>query len=106
MRSGDLKKLIDIEEPTVTKTGTGSSVESWAAYKSNVWAAIWPVSAKERIQAGKQEMEITHRIRIRYMSGITADMRIKHGSSYFNIISIINVRTENRMIEILATEDQ
>jgi SPP1 family predicted phage head-tail adaptor len=106
MRSGTLNRLIDIEDLTVTTDGMGSSVESWSTYKSNVWAAIWPVSAKERIQAGKQELEITHRIRIRYISGITADMRIKYGTAYFNIISIINVGTEDRMIDILATEEQ
>ena len=106
MRSGSLNRLIDIEDLTVTTDGMGASVESWSTYKGNVWAAIWPVSAKERIQAGKQELEITHRIRIRYISGITADMRIKYGSSYFEIASILDPGTENRMIDILATEEQ
>lgn len=105
MRSGDLKKLIDIESISVTSDGMGAYVESWSTYKKNVWAAIWPVSAKERIQSGKVEAEITHRIRIRYMDGVTSAMRIKYGITYFKIVSVINVGMENRMIDILAVEE-
>lgn len=105
MRSGSLDKLINIESLTVTTDGMGASVESWATYKSNVWAAIWPVSAKEIIQSGKVEAEITHRIRTRYVDGVTSAMRIKYGSTYFKIISVINPGTENRMFDILALEE-
>ena len=106
MRSGELNRLIDIEALTVTDDGMGSSVESWTTFKSGVWAAVWPVSAKEQIKAGKTELVVTHRIRIRYLSGLTSDMRIKYNGSYFNIVSIINPGTTNRMIDILATEEQ
>lgn len=106
MRSGELNRLIDIEVQTVTEDGMGSSVESWTEFKNGVWAAVWPVSAKEQIRAGKTELVTTHRIRIRYVSGLTPDMRIKYNGSYFNIVSIINPGTTNRMIDILATEEQ
>ena len=105
MRAGELKKLIDIESHSVTSDGMGASVETWATYKSGIWAAIWPVSANKQIQAGKQAIEITHRIRIRYTIGVTPDMRIKYGNAYFKITSVINVEMENRMIDILAVEE-
>lgn len=104
MRSGDLKKVISIEQHSSTSDGMGGVTEAWTTFASSVWAAIWPVSAKERIQADQEQMTISHRIRIRYRTGVTPAMRIKYGTKYFNITSVINVGSENRVIDILATE--
>jgi len=53
----------------------------------------------------KQELEITHKIRIRYRSGMTSKNRIKFGSRYFNITSILNPDERNIMIDMFAVED-
>jgi len=104
MRAGDLKKLVSIEHETLTPDGMGGHVSSWTTWASNVWAAIWPISAKEQIQAGQETMIITHRVRVRYRRGLTGVMRIKYGSRYFNIVSVVNPNTDNRMIEMLCRE--
>lgn len=104
MRAGELKKLITIEQQSNVSDGMGGATTTWTAYASNVFASIWTVSAKEIINKTQESLNITHRIRIRYKSGITNSMRIKYGSMYYNIVSIINVGMENKMIEILANE--
>jgi len=52
----------------------------------------------------QEQMVVTHRIRIRYRTGVIPAMRIKYGTRYFNINSVINPNSDNRMLDILATE--
>ena len=104
MRAGELNKIISIEQKGTTSDGMGGFTEAYTTVASSVYAAIWTVSAKERIQSAKETMDITHRIRIRYRTGITAGMRVKYKTSYYNIKSIINPNMANEMLEILAAE--
>lgn len=70
----------------------------------SVWAEIIPVSAGEIIRHNREDMKISHRIRLRYQSGLSSDMRIVFGTRKFDINSIISVDGQNRKIEILAEE--
>ena len=76
------------------------------ATESVVWAALWPVSASEMAKGSTPTMEITHRIRIRYLSGLLATWRIKYGERYFNIVSIVNPNEANEVLDILAKESK
>jgi len=104
MKIGDLKKLINIEKQTIVNDGMGGQTVTWTTHAANVWAAIWPISAKEIIKSDKEIMVVSHRIRIRYRAGILSSMRIRYGSQYFNIVSIINQNMANRVLDILAKE--
>lgn len=104
MRAGEFNKLISIEQKSTTSDGMGGFTEGYTNFASSVYASIWTVSAKEQIQSSKETMDITHRIRIRYRAGITAGMRIKYKTSYYNIKSIINPNMSNKILEILAAE--
>jgi len=104
MRAGQLNKLITFEYQVTISDGMGGSSVTWTTKAENVWAAIWPASAKEIIAAQQETMVVTHRIRIRFRSDIKPDMRIKYGTNYFNIVSRLNPNMGNKMIDILAKE--
>jgi len=110
MRSGDLKKVISIERHSSTSDGMGGVTEAWTDIISGtstatpIFAAVWPVSAKEHIQAMQEQTVISHRIRVRYRPGVSTAMRIKYGTKLFNITSVVNVGSENRMLDILCQE--
>jgi len=76
----------------------------WTCKAPKIRAAIWPLKGKEQLEGMKVELTVTHKIRMRYLSGVTADMRIEFGSRYFNVRSIINPDERNRMLDILAEE--
>ena len=109
MRSGQLRHTIAIQEVTETADGMGGFTETWSTVSGmgSVRAAIWPIKATERLESMKLEIQTTHRIRIRYRSGVTAKMRIYWAdkSKTFNIISIINPDEKNALLEFLATEE-
>ena len=103
MGIGDLKKRVTLQYQTKVADGMGGFTVSWVD-AATVWSAIWPVSATETIQADKTTMIITHRIRIRYRSGIRASWRVSWGGKYFNIVSIINPNMSNRWLDVMVKE--
>jgi SPP1 family predicted phage head-tail adaptor len=103
MRIGDLDKRIVLQYTTRTPDGMGGFTVAWVD-AATVWAAIWPVSAVETIQASQATMTITHRIRIRYRAVLKAGWRISYAGRYFNVVSIIDFSTSHRWIDIFAKE--
>jgi len=103
MNSGDLDKRITIQYQTKAPDGMGGFTVTWVDY-AMVWAAIWPISADERIQAGQEVMTITHRIRIRYRSSLNPSWRVKFGVKYYNIVSIINPSMANEQVDLMCKE--
>ena len=104
MRAGNLKKLINIEYPNATSDGMGGSGTVWASLSINIWAAIWPISAKEMFQSYQITNTVSHKIRIRYRSDITPSMRVKYRTKYFNIVSIINPEMGNELLDLICKE--
>lgn len=103
MRIGELKKRIEIQTPTKVSDGMGGFVLSFSTM-ATIWGSLWPISASEQIQSMQPGMIVTHRIRIRYRSVLRPDWRLKYGNRYFNIVSILNPNTANKMLEILCKE--
>ena len=85
MRSGQLRHRITFQEQVETSDSMGGVTVSWQDYK-DAWAGIYPLRAQEMVNSGQLEHEITHKVRTRYISGITAKMRIMFDSTrYLNI---------------------
>jgi SPP1 family predicted phage head-tail adaptor len=103
MRIGELRHRITFEKRSIVSDGMGGATETWEEYDT-AWAAIWPTSAKEQIVANAPSMVVTHRIRVRYHSTINASWRVKFGTRYFTIISIVNHEEANRWLDLLCKE--
>jgi SPP1 family predicted phage head-tail adaptor len=99
----DLNKTIVLQYQTKVSDGMGGFTTVWAD-AATIWAAIWPISANEQIQAQAPTMTITHRIRIRYRNTIKASWRISYAGKYFNIVSIVDVGMNHRWIDLLCKE--
>ena len=69
-----------------------------------VWASVEPTRGREYQEAQRIRPELTYKITTRYHKEVTPDMFIKFKDRYFQIISIINVRERNEMLEIICTE--
>lgn len=69
-----------------------------------VWASVEPTRGREYQEAQRIRPELTYKITTRYYKDITPDMFIKFKDRYFEIISIINVRERNEMLEFICTE--
>lgn len=83
--------------------GLGGTAESEVTFYSTM-AAIWPVSSKENVENMRNELKISHKIKIWYKSGITPDMEIHFGTREFEIVGIMNKDESNIYLEFLAWE--
>ena len=102
-----LRERITIEKPVHTPDGSGGQTTIYIQHAGPVWAQIKPSGGKERFFAQKREMNITHKITIRYWSDVKillAEMRVIHKSRIFKIIHIINRDERERWIDLLCEE--
>jgi SPP1 family predicted phage head-tail adaptor len=103
MSIGDLNKRITLQYPTRVSDLMGGYTLTWIDY-AVVFAALWPVSANEQVQAMQTTMTISHRIRIRYRSVLKPSWRLKFGNRYFNIVSIINPNEAGEWLDLMVKE--
>lgn len=68
---------------------TGETVIVWADAWTNIAAAVEPLSARELIAAQAQHSEVSARIIIRALAGLTAQHRAIHNGRIYNIEGVI-----------------
>jgi SPP1 family predicted phage head-tail adaptor len=87
LRAGTLRHRITIEIPVRAQDPVSGElvIIEWRAVFTSVPAAIEPLSAREFMSARAMQSQITARIVIRYCEGLTADMRIVHNTTIYNV---------------------
>lgn len=99
----ELNKRVTFQHPTKVPDGMGGFVTTWTT-AATVWAAVWPVSASEAIEANQATMTITHRIRTRYRSNVKASWRVSYAGRIFGIVGIIDPNTDHQWLDVLCKE--
>lgn len=104
MNIGALRHRLTFKSTNTTADSFGEVSESPTTTVATVWGSINPLSGRELLQAQQVQAEVTHRVRIRYRSGLDPSMQIVFGTRTFDIVSIINLEERDREIEILCKE--
>lgn len=97
-------KLVVQRDAGVTQSAAGQHVESWEMY-ATVWGWVHPLKGEELEQAQQVHGDVTHRLTIPWINGLTSDMRLKHKGRYLNIGSIEPVGGRRIEQEVYAKED-
>jgi len=104
MRAGTMRHKVVIQQNVPTeKDSYGAEVDNWTDY-ATVWASIEPARGREFWESQQVNAEVTGKIRIRYLGGITPKMRVKHGNRIFDIVSVINPEERNRELQLMVKE--
>ena len=105
MRAGRLRTRITIQQLAIgspQQKPSGAPDAAWATY-CEVYASIDPIIGREYFAAQQVQSEVDTKIRVRYMTavtaGITAAMRVSAGGVIYTIKAVIDV--ENRHRELL-----
>ena len=100
---GRRQKRVGIQTKQTVRTDMGSFSHTWVTDKT-VWAHIAPASGKE-LYAGEQvQAEVTHKITIRFYSGLTTKNRLLYGTRIFDINFIKNIDERDCYMEMLCKE--
>ena len=104
MNPGKLKHRIAFQQANITKDELKQQIEEWQDYKT-VYSMIKTVKGTEYYEAAHVNAEKTYRFIIRYISGITSDMRINYKGRIFDITEPpINDDEANKTLTIMAKE--
>lgn len=103
MRTGKLDRRITFQKLTTTVDSTGGVVETWADldHAPVVWAALEPMSARERFEADQLQLQEVLRFKIRYRSDLDERMRVVFEGRNWNIRHIREAVFEGRRRALL-----
>jgi SPP1 family predicted phage head-tail adaptor len=103
MEAGKLSHRVTIQTATVAADGAGNRTETWSTH-ATVWAAVEPVTGREFIEGFRTNAEITHRVRIRYLSTVTAKMRVLEGTRHYDIVAVLDQKGQRREMHLMCRE--
>jgi SPP1 family predicted phage head-tail adaptor len=86
--AGKLRDRITVQIASGTTNALGETVLTWSN-STSVWASVDGVSSREALTAGQQEVSITHKVRLRYLPGLTQQMRFAWRGRTLEIVSLL-----------------
>lgn len=91
MQAGRLRYQVAIDHCVITRDADGDPVERWYVFANNIPADIVPLSARELMAAAATQSEVTANIKIRWLPGLKASMRVRRldDGRYYNIAGAI-----------------
>jgi SPP1 family predicted phage head-tail adaptor len=88
--AGRLRHRVQLQEFTSTLNTDGAVEETWVDSVGRLMPAeIVALSGRELIAAQSIQSRVSSRIRIRYLPGVRAAMRIVHRTTIYNIEAVI-----------------
>jgi len=96
----------DAGDPT-RPSSVGDIVHNWLAFVSAPrHVSIEPLSAREIYAYAQVQADVTHRIKLRYLPGLSPAMRGIYQGRIFNLFSVRDVSDERKIeMECLAKEE-
>ena len=103
MRAGKLRHKVTIKSREASQDEYGEVTYTWST-AARAWANIEPLAGRELLHAQQVNAELTHRVTMRYMSGVDPTDRIAFGSRTLEVVSVINPDERNKELVLLCKE--
>jgi SPP1 family predicted phage head-tail adaptor len=97
--AGSLRERVTVQQASESRNALGETVLSWATFAER-WASVEGVSSRELLQYGQQQIEVSHRVRMRWLDGLTHSMRIVWRGRTLEIVSLLEHgnRSEHELV--------
>ncbi len=97
--AGKLRERVTVQIASGTTNTLGETVLTWNN-STAVWASVEGVTARESLGLGQQEISVTHRVKMRYLPGLTQNMRFTWRNRTLEIVSLLERgnRSEHEII--------
>ncbi len=100
---GALRHRVTIQEEVRVVDAEGDTTRTWTDVATTS-VKIEPLKGLERLRAMQIEDSVTHKVTMRYRSGVIAAQRLVFGTRTFNIRSVINREERNLWLELMVDE--
>jgi SPP1 family predicted phage head-tail adaptor len=97
--AGKLRERVTVQIASGATNTLGETVLTWNN-STAVWASVEGVTARESLGLGQQEISVTHRVKMRYLPGLTQSMRFAWRNRTLEIVSLLERgnRSEHEII--------
>lgn len=93
----DYRHKIDFLQRSNGYDDYGEPIDTWADFKTGIWASYDPLLGNEFFTAQTTDNKVEAKFNMRYIEGITSEMRIRFSGREYEIIGEpINVKGLNR----------
>lgn len=92
----DYRHKIDLLYKAKGRDEYGEPIEDWKVFTSGIWASKDPLLGNEFFTALTADSKVEVKFNMRYLDGVTNEMRIRHGEEIYEILSAVNVKGLNR----------
>lgn len=105
IKAGQLTQRVNLQRDAGTKADDyGQPTRVWGTY-ATTWASVRPLSGREQEQGAARQAIISHRVRMRFKSGVEHGDRISMtGGRILEIVSVRNIDEGSWELEIDAVE--
>lgn len=87
VKAGDLRSLVALHRPVYTTDDAGASVATYSSTATDrVWAKVDSLSDSMSALAAQAFGAISHRVTIRYYSGIDSGWQVRMGSRILHVV--------------------
>ena len=103
MRAGALRHKVTLKSPSGSQDAYGETSLSFSDV-ADVRASISPLSGRELMNAQQVNSDVTHRVTIRFYSGVQPSWRVVFGTRTFEVQSVRNLDERDRTMELMCVE--
>ena len=100
---GKMRHRVVVQSFIETQDDAGQPIKTYSDLDT-VWAKVTPLTGKERVEAAQVRAEVTHSVMIRYRAGLKPKMRLVYDGQILEIAAVINLREEDRWMQIACIE--
>lgn len=94
-----LRHSVTLQSRATSLDAYGQNVGTWSNF-ATVRAGIEPIGGTEAMKAGQNVAEQNVRIVMRWIPGVTEQMRVLWGAVYYEIVAVAAFQEARRMIEL------
>lgn len=99
IRPGEMRERVTVQVAARATNALGETTLTWSD-STTVWAAVSGVSSQEALQFGQQDTTITHRVRMRYVTGLSHTNRLKWRDRTLNIVSLLEYGNRSEHVAV------
>jgi SPP1 family predicted phage head-tail adaptor len=102
MQAGKLRHFVELQAQTTVRGADFADPQLVWTTVATVPASIEPLRGREYMAQREEQSALEVRVRVRWRSDLSDQMRVKHGSTVYEIASVIDVGGRAREVELMC----
>lgn len=100
-----MNQRITLEQPPAALDASGEASGTWKTF-ARTWASVNPLRGRQLEMARTVYADVSVQINMRYLDGVKAKMRVRHGDNVYQIEAVMDVNSRHDELELLCSGAQ